>query len=438
MSDPALWIALFFSLLGCLYASWNVALRTYSRSRLTERLEEAGKPQALAWFVDQFDHLLLMTGTLRIAVSLVVVLAALRFIEDEYAVASPVASYTAAFLVAGMLVSVFGLAIPISLARYVPEAMLVRTMGLLKVHMVLFSPIATMLHVFDPIVRRMSGADIEKDPDSRVTEDVMSVVEDHESGGEVDPDQRQMIEAVFELPNTTAGEIMTPRTDIRGIREDATLDEIKSTILDAGHSRIPVYRDTIDHIVGILYVKDLVPFIGLDAATTFALQKVLRDAMMVPESKSVRELLSEFRAKQVHIAIVLDEYGGTAGLVTIEDILEELVGEIQDEYERPAQTQDITRVDEHTYEIEGRVDIDDLNDELDVELPDDEDYETIGGFVFSTLGHVPDIGEKFDYDNLTIEVLDAERTRVKRVRITIKDATDEVVSESSAAGTNGK
>lgn len=422
--------------MGCLYGTWNTVLRTYSRSRLSEQLEDAGKPTAINWFVDQFDHLLLMTGAARIAVNLIVVLATLRFIETHYEITSTWLSYTTAFLVAGLLVSIFGLAIPLSLARYLPEVILVRTMMLLRVHMLLFSPMARMLHMFDPVVRRMSGVDIEKDDDNRVSEDVLSIVEDHESGGDVDPDQRQMIEAVFELPNTTAGEIMTPRTDIRGIREDATMEEIKAFILDAGHSRIPVYRDTIDHIVGILYVKDLVPLIGLTGAATFDLQKSLRDAMMVPESKSVRELLSEFRGKQVHIAIVLDEYGGTAGLVTIEDILEELVGEIQDEYERAPQTQDITRVDDRTFEIEGRVDIDDLNDELDIELPDDEDYETIGGFVFSTLGHVPDVGEKFDYDNLTIEVLDAERTRVKRVRITLKDATDEPVTENSAAGSN--
>jgi CBS domain containing-hemolysin-like protein len=436
VSDPALWIALFFSLMACLYGTWNTVLRTYSRSRLSEQLEDAGKPTAINWFVDQFDHLLLMTGTARIAVNLIVMLATLDFIEGHYAIQSDWLAYTTAFLVAGALISIFGLAIPLSLARYLPEAILVRTVMLLRVHMLLFSPMARMLHMFDPVVRRMSGVDIEKDDDNRVSEDVLSIVEDHESGGDVDPDQRQMIEAVFELPNTTAGEIMTPRTDIRGIREDATMEEIKAFILDAGHSRIPVYRDTIDHIVGILYVKDLVPLIGLTNASAFDLQKSLRDAMMVPESKSVRELLSEFRGKQVHIAIVLDEYGGTAGLVTIEDILEELVGEIQDEYERAPVTQDITRVDERTFEIEGRVDIDDLNDELDIELPDDEDYETIGGFVFSTLGHVPDVGEKFDYDNLTIEVLDAERTRVKRVRITLKDATDEPVTENSAAGSN--
>ena len=269
------------------------------------------------------------------------------------------------------------------------------------------------------MIRRLSGADAqpEPEPEQAMSQEVLNVVAEHEGDGEVvDPAQKQMIEAVFELPLTTAGEIMTPRTEIQAIQIGATPHEVRDAILRDGHSRIPVYDQTIDNIIGILYAKDLIQFI--DSADRFKdIRPVLREALMVPKSKSVRELLAEFKARKVHIAIVLDEYGGTAGLVTIEDVIEELVGEIQDEYESTPDEPKIHWLDSRTAEVDARVHVDDLADALGLTVPEDSDYDTVGGFVFATLGHIPDVGEQFDVEGLRFTVTDAQRTKIKMVKV---------------------
>lgn len=402
-------------LMSCYFAACHIALKTFSKARLSELLEEWGQQKRYDPFIDKLASLVLMTATLRSMFNFIILLAALHCIEQY--VTNKLAEYTVAFIAAVILAAVFGVAIPVSWARYHPERIIARSMSFLQGLLWLFKPVVFVLHVFDPIVRRISGADAQEDNENDLTEEVLSVVEEHEHENEskVDTTQKQMIEAVFELPNTTVGEIMTPRTEVSGIEVNSSLEQIKENILSQGHSRIPVYEENIDHIHGMLYSKDLIAYLASNKP--FDLRSALREVLMVPESKPVAELLSEFKSRKVHIAIVLDEYGGTAGLVTIEDILEELVGDIQDEHEFEEQNDTIEQVDENTFEIEARIYIDDLNDKLDLELPEDEDYETLGGFVFSTLGHIPHIGESFEYQNLKMTVTEAERTKVNRVRI---------------------
>ena len=224
-----------------------------------------------------------------------------------------------------------------------------------------------------------------------------------------------MIESVIEFGDTDVGEIMTPRTDIVAIDKNASLADAKQLIADEGHSRIPVFEETIDNILGVLYAKDLLPFADND---DFEVARVMRSAPYIPDSKPVDELLQEFNDRKVHIAIVLDEYGGTAGLVTIEDILEELVGEIADEYE-DAEPDPIQRIDDQTVEVDARVRVDVLNHELDLTLPEHDDYETIGGLVFSSLGRIPQVGETCSLDNVRISVLDAEERKINRLRLEI-------------------
>jgi CBS domain containing-hemolysin-like protein len=208
---------------------------------------------------------------------------------------------------------------------------------------------------------------------------------------------------------------MTPRTDIIAIEINDDLTTVLEAIRDKGYSRIPVYEGTIDHIIGLIYAKDLLTEIGRDPGA-FTLRDKLRPAYYVPETKLLRNLLHEFQTQKLHIAVVLDEYGGTAGIVTIEDILEELVGEIADEYEQTP-TEMFRKIDEQTFEVDARMYIDDANSELDIELPDEEDYDTLGGFVFSHLGYIPKVGDRFDYGPLTISVTAAGPRAVKRLRI---------------------
>ena len=230
-----------------------------------------------------------------------------------------------------------------------------------------------------------------------------------------DEEEVEMIENVLELGETAAEEIMTPRTDLVAIDVNDGLEKVLDTIRDKGHSRIPVYEETIDHITGLIYAKDLLTEIGNDPKD-FKLKDKIRPAYFVPESKLLRDLLHEFQDQKLHIAVVLDEYGGTAGIVTIEDILEELVGEITDEYEKtPGES--YKKIDDLTFEVDARMYIDDVNEELEIELPEEEDYDTIGGFVFSHLGYIPKVGENFEHGNVTISVTAAGPRVVKKLRI---------------------
>ena len=229
-----------------------------------------------------------------------------------------------------------------------------------------------------------------------------------------------MIEGVFSFRDLQVGQIMTPRTDITGLEVNAGLNEIREKILKDGLSRVPVYENTLDNIVGILHAKDLLANLGAPE-TPVQLRQVMRPAYFVPRTKPLRDLLREFRLQQVHMAVVLDEYGGTSGLVTTEDILEEIVGDIADEYERP-QAQEIKRLDANTVEIDARMNITDLNRLLDLHLPEDQNYQTVGGFIIFTLGTIPAKGDTLTPESLVFTILDAEPRRIKRVKLQLPPA----------------
>lgn len=412
---------------SCYFAACNNALKTYSRARLLDLLETAGRPARFNALLQREDKLTLMTGAFRTLLNLLVVLGVLHVLQSLAPAWPDGLHYLTAFVLAGILVAVFAVAIPVSVARHQPERLLAVSIPLLNLLLVFFLWMAVALHVFDPLVRRLGGSKPTVSDEESISQEVMTVVKDHQENGSVDPAQQQMLEAVFEMPSTAAGEIMTPRTDIKGLDISASAEQVKEFILRVGHSRIPVYEGSLDHILGVLYVKDLIRFVNSDKP--FEIKKLLREPLVVPETKPLRELLAEFKARKVHMAIVLDEYGGTAGLVTIEDILEELVGEIEDEYETGDSHPLIQKIDAQTVEVDGRVYVDDLNDEMGFALPEDESYETIAGFVVAKLGHIPEPGETFEFDGLRLAVMQATRTKVTRVRI--QYAMEEETTESA-------
>jgi CBS domain containing-hemolysin-like protein len=211
---------------------------------------------------------------------------------------------------------------------------------------------------------------------------------------------------------------MVPRVAIAAVDADATLSEAIDLVVEVGHSRIPVYHDSIDEIVGILYAKDLLPYLKPDAGPRPPLRKLLRPPVLVPESMTVDDLLHEFQRRKVHIAVVLDEYGGTAGLVSIEDLLEEIVGEIQDEYdvEEPM----VVRLSDHEARVDGRADVDEILElfDLDLRLEDAEEYDTVGGLVYHRIGGVPSPGDAIEVDGLRLTVESTDGRRVGKVLVT--------------------
>lgn len=224
---------------------------------------------------------------------------------------------------------------------------------------------------------------------------------------------RRLLHAIVEFGNKLVREVMTPRPDIVAIQADATFAELRNLFIEQEYSRIPVYKGNLDNIVGFVFAKDLIQLDGV-AQDDRPIPRLLRPAHFVPETKRVAELLKEFQRQQIQIAIVVDEYGGTAGLVTIEDLLEEIVGEIRDEYD--VETEAVVDEGQGSFVFSGKVNIDEVAERLGVDIPR-EGFETLGGFLLSQLGRVPAVGETFQIGELAVEVLDAERRRVNRVRV---------------------
>ncbi len=249
-----------------------------------------------------------------------------------------------------------------------------------------------------------------------VTEDeVRATLTLAEQSGSMSEEEVDRIEGVVNLDRIQAGEVMKPRVDVVAVQADMPLMDALDVVLREGHSRIPVYDESIDRIVGILYDKDLLRYIR-ENEINVSLRDIAREAIFVPESKRADDLLREFQKKKVHIAIVVDEYGGTAGLVTIEDLLEEIVGEIQDEYDTEEPL--VVRVNDDEWVFDAMMRIEEVNEEMEIELPADNGIETLGGFVFERLGDVAEMGDIVQSDGLTLEVIEVEGKRIKKVRIT--------------------
>jgi len=331
-------------------------------------------------------------------------------------------------IASSFLLWVFTAVLPTSIARHAGELMVYNWSPMLRIMHILGRPLRNVARVIDEVVRRLAGKTDQTEAQV-LQEEILSVVEEAREEGQFDESERDMIEAVVKFRDKTVAQVMTPRTEIAAIELSNNLSEVTATIRKIGHSRIPVYEGSMDHVVGIFYVKDLMRWLAGESSRsgrTFDLRALVRPAYFVPETKTVRELLTELLKKRVHIAMVADEYGGTAGLVTIEDIIEEVFGDIQDEYEIPDSDSVEVKLsaDKRTAEIDARVYITDANAELralSVEIPESEDYDTVGGFVTVTLGRIPQAGETFSHEHMRITVLTAEATRVTRIKIEAMD-----------------
>ena len=401
------------------------ALPLHSRARLSEQLPDASREQRLAW-LDRYEwELQAQASFLRLLAALGVIGGTWAYYTRTLARAVSVGTVVEVGLVSLLLLAIFAIAVPHAIAVHAGERLLARNFVTLRVLRVGLWPFGRFCAATEFIVRRLLGKDdaTEEAETERVAQEILDAVSEGEAHGAVDEEKKEMIESVFELDQTPVSAIMTPRTDIDAIPATATYAEARDVIVRTGHSRVPVYEGSIDHIVGVLYAKDL---LRLNPAEPFDARRVMRSAPYVPETKTLDELLEEFRTTKVQIAIVLDEYGGTAGLATIEDILEELVGEIDDEYDQ-APPPTVNRVDEDTLEVDARMHIREINEELGVSLPEEADYETIGGFVFATLGKIPAAGEEFEHENVRFRIVEAEPRRIKRLRIHVERTRAETV-----------
>ena len=392
----------------------HYTLRNPSRVRLERAFAGAKQSRRLAGLERHMDELLLATAIVRAACHLLMILVLFRGLGSPAQWPGMLGSLALAL----SAVAVLGIGVPHAWAKYAGERTVAVLWPVLVATRYVLWPVNRVLTAMDLPIRRLSGH--REQGNGRTTDveqEILQLASEGQAEGGLDADELEMISSVIEFHDIRVSEIMTPRTDIEGLPADASLDQCVATILRIGHSRIPVYEGTLDSVIGVLYAKDL---LGMDPARPFDLRTVMRNPLFVPETKGISVLLKEFRAQKAHMAIVLDEYGGTAGLATIEDLLEEIVGEIADEYEQ-GEAEMLRRLDGRTVEVDARIRIDDLNDELDIQLPEEEDYDTAGGFVFSTLGYIPKAGDEFDHAGIHFTVVEAEERKITRIHIRLPE-----------------
>ncbi|HME96087.1 MAG TPA: hemolysin family protein [Candidatus Udaeobacter sp.] len=408
-------------LLSAILSGAEAAYFSLGRTRLKELAEQQGEtPGPLTPLLEQ-PHELLVTLLVGITVVNIGASALAAAIAEQL-----FGSHGLAIAIAAMvfLLTIFGEVLPMTLAVEYP----VRFASWVSRPVVWLSmalkPIRVGLGAFTAITVRLVGSERRRGQPEISEEELRTLVDVGAREGVVERSEREMIHKVFELEDTLVREVMVPRPDMFCLDVTTEPAQLLPLLREQLHSRVPVYEETVDQIVGVLYTKDLLPYLsGLPA--DFSLRPHLHPPYFVPGSKRADALLREFQAKKLHLAVVVDEYGGTAGLVTLEDLLEELVGEIRDEYDEDERL--IQRVAPRSFRVSGRLAIDELNTATGLQIPDDA-FDTVGGWVLDLFGRVPHKGEKTEADGVRVAVEKVERTRVLEVLVTLPDASQTLAS----------
>lgn len=311
---------------------------------------------------------------------------------------------------------VFGELVPKRIAMKYPEKVAFAMSGALNVCYILEKPFVILLSLTTNAVVRLFGIDPTSDGEQVTEEEIRMMVDVGNERGVIEQSQKEMINNIFEFDDRTAGEVMTHRTEVTGVEVDVTIDELVRLAVEDGYSRIPVYEDTLDNIVGIIYVKDLLSLVKENAPQHFDVQDYMRAALFVPESNRCRELFLEFKTKKVQMAVVVDEYGGTSGVVTMEDLLESIVGNIQDEYDD--EEEEVKQLSDTVYTLDGSISLDEVEILMKISIPDDVDYDTLGGLITDLLGRIPTENEhpKIQIEDVEFTVLEVEDRRIAKVK----------------------
>lgn len=311
---------------------------------------------------------------------------------------------------------VFGEIVPKSLAVANAEAISKRVAKPIEIISTGLFPLIKFFKVIISVLYYFLGKKNVKEKKEITEEDLITLIDAGKDEGVIEEEEKEMIRNIFEFGDTMVKEVMIPRVDMACIPSDTKLGSILKLIKKMGHSRIPVYEETIDNIIGILYAKDLLGIYQqwYTSKEKFDLKGIIRKAYFVPENKKIDELLDIFQKDRIQIAIAIDEYGGTAGLVTMEDVVEEVVGEIIDEYDKEIKLFEIA--EDNAVIVDAIISIDEINEILNIEIPEN-DFETLGGFIFDLLGRVPKKGEKIEYQNFQIIIEQVAKNRIRRVKI---------------------
>ncbi len=327
--------------------------------------------------------------------------------------------YIIVIILSAFLVVLLGQTVPRRIGSFRPEGAAYTLVYPFYLLYCLFVPFAVIMELAGRGVVRIFGVDPNHEHNRVTEEEIRQLVDAGNEKGVIEESQKDMINNVFEFDDRTAGDIMTHRTDISCVEETATIADVVKLAISDGYSRIPVYHDNLDTIIGIVYVKDLLKLIGDGRFGDYALRDFIRPALYVPDSKRCRELFALLTAKKQHMAVVVDEYGGTYGIVTMEDIVESIVGNIQDEYDNEEQ---LIKAEGDGYILDGSVGVHELHRLFDLMPDDDEDYDTVGGLIVNILERIPDDGEcpQVVYQDVLLSVLSVAERRIKTVKAVMK------------------
>lgn len=420
IANWGLWWAGGLLAFGCWAAATARALREFSRHGLEELGQSAPQRLRLGEILLRHGEAALVADSLRVFASAGATICVLLWSQQQPEPLAP--ALVALFAcVWALIISVAVVALPHALVRLWADPLIYYTWPIWKLGMRVMAPLVWAGKFCDLVLHRLAGRAPAQGSQESFNEEIRTIVTEGHREGLLEEEEREMIEAVIELADAVVREIMTPRTEMVTLSVATTLDEALKFVTGAGHSRVPLYDKNRDDIAGVLHVKDLLGEAAKPPSErTRTLAELMRKPFFVPETKPIDALLQEFQKKRNHIAIVLDEYGGVAGLVTIEDVLEEIVGEIADEHDDEL-VEGVKRIDERTAEVLARIRVEEINERLNLELPDEADFDTIGGLVISRLGRIPTQGESLTEGRVRLTVLEASRRRVERLRVELLD-----------------
>ena len=420
---PSAAVAFAGGALSFFFATSREALTQFSLQRLLERRKDPAAREKLEKTLEKSEDMAFTAAILK-------VLSNLLFVAGLFAcaglghTATPFWVDALAFGFAAVGLLLVNEVAPRALAQFRPEGILLAFLPVLtRIHAISF-PVIRTCNALVRAITRARGVNPEAEEAEGIVEEIREAAEEGEREGVIDDASVDMIDRIIEFRDWTAREVMTPRTDVLALEVSTPIRTAVARAVEWGHSRIPVFAGTLDSVVGLLYVKDLLRYWDKPHAG-ISLREMVRPATFVPETQRIRNLLPIFQAGKTHFAIVTDEFGGTAGVITIEDVLEEIVGEIQDEYDTTPPAP-VKHVSEGVADVDGRVTISAVNEALSLEIPESDDYDTIGGFVASRIGRIPPVGETFTHDALEFKILEADERRVNRIRIA-RQATKEAV-----------
>ena len=397
-------------IMSAYFSATETAFSSLNRIRIKNMVEKGDKKAELVLRLSEdYDSLL---STILIGNNIVNIalssLATVLFVDWLGAEMGPGVST----IVVTIIVLIFGEVSPKSIAKENPESFAMFSATFLQLLVIVLTPFNYLFGLWKKVLSKI----VKSENNNSITEEeLLTIVAEAEQEGGIDEQESILIRSAIGFSEQEAKDILTPRIDIAGVSTEATKEEIAQVFIETGYSRLPVYEENIDHIVGILYQKDFYNYIY---HTEQEVASIIKPAVFIPESKNVGELLKELQQKKSHIAVVLDEYGGTTGIVTMEDILEELVGEIWDEHDEV--TREIEMISEYEYTVLGSTNLEDLFETFDKEKDEEREVLTVSGWVMDVLGKIPEKGDTFQYENLKVKVLEMDSKRVEKIQILIE------------------